>query len=178
MSRLAKNPIPVPQGVTASVAGQTLTAKGKAERKLAIHKDIAAELKDGAIVLSIRASEPTQQMKAQWGTDHALVRSLMKGVSEGFKKTMELVGVGYRAQVQGNTLVMQLGFSHDVKYDIPKGITITVDKQTIVTVAGADAQQVGQVCAEIRSYRPPEPYKGKGIKFEGERILRKEGKKK
>lgn len=178
MSRLAKNPVPIPSGITASVNGQTLVAKGKTERKLAVHKDINVEIKEGAVVLSLRSQEPTQQMRAQWGTDHALVRSMLKGVSQGFKKTLELVGVGYRAAVQGQDLVMQLGYSHEVKYRIPQGITITVEKQTLIHVAGADAQQVGQVCAEIIKWRPPEPYKGKGIKYEGQRILRKEGKKK
>lgn len=178
MSRLAKNPVPIPSGVTASVDGQMLIAKGKVERKLAVHKDIMAEIKDGAVVLSIRSDVPTQQMKAQWGTDHALTRSLLKGVSEGFKKDLELVGVGYRATVEGKTLVMSLGYSHPVKFEIPEGITITVEKTTLVTVAGHDAQRVGQVCAEIIKWRPPEPYKGKGIKYVGQRILRKEGKKK
>lgn len=178
MSRLAKNPVPIPSGITASINGQTLTAKGKSERKLVMHKDISAEIKDGAVLLSIRSQEPTQQQRAQWGTDHALVRSMLKGVSEGFKKTLELVGVGYRAAVEGQDLVMQLGFSHPVKYRIPAGIKITVEKTTIVHVEGSDAQQVGQVCAEIIKWRPPEPYKGKGIKYEGQRILRKEGKKK
>lgn len=178
MSRLAKNPVPIPSGVTASVEGQTLTAKGKVERKLVVHKDIAVEIKDGAVCLSIRATDATQQMKAQWGTDHALTRSLLKGVSEGFKKDLELVGVGYRAAVEGKQLVMSLGYSHPVKFNIPEGITITVEKTTLVTVAGNDAQRVGQVCAEIIKWRPPEPYKGKGIKYVGQRILRKEGKKK
>ncbi len=178
MSRLAKNPIPLPTGITASVNGQTLVAKGKVERSHNIQKDIAAEVKDGAVVLSIRSEEPTQQMRAQWGTEHALIRSIMKGVSVGFRKNLELVGVGYRAAVEGDTLVMQLGYSHPVKFKIPAGIKITVEKTTLVAVEGADAQQVGQVCAEIIKWRPPEPYKGKGIKYEGQRILRKEGKKK
>lgn len=178
MSRLAKNPIPVPAGINAAVEGQTVKAKGKVERTYVIHKDIGVELKDGAIQLSIKAAEPTQQMRAQWGTDHALVRSLFKGVSTGFSKTMVLNGVGYRAALEGNILVMQLGFSHPVRFNIPAGVTIAVEKTTILTVTGADAQQVGQVCAEIRKYRPPEPYKGKGIRFEGEQVRRKEGKKK
>lgn len=178
MSRLAKNPIPLPSGVTATVNGQTLVAKGKVERTHELQKDIAAELKDGAIVLSIRSEAPTQQMKAQWGTEHALIRSLMKGVSDGFKKNLELVGVGYRAAVEGKELVMQLGYSHPVKFPIPEGIKISVEKTTLVSVEGADAQKVGQTCAEIIKWRPPEPYKGKGIKYEGQRILRKEGKKK
>lgn len=178
MSRLAKNPIPVPNGVTVSVNGQAVTAKGKGERVHVIQKDIAVELVDNNIQLSIKADEPTQQMRAQWGTDHALVRSLFKGMSTGFTKVMVLNGVGYRAAVEGKTLVMSLGFSHPVRFEIPEGITITIDKTTILTVTGNDAQKVGQCCAEIRKYRPPEPYKGKGIRFEGEQVRRKEGKKK
>lgn len=178
MSRLAKNPIPVPTGVTASVDGQKVTAKGKGERVHVIHKDIAVELVDNNIQLRIKADEPTQQMRAQWGTDHALVRSLFKGTSQGFTKTLILNGVGYRAALEGKTLVMSLGFSHQVRFEVPEGITIAVEKTTIISVSGNDAQKVGQCCAEIRKYRPPEPYKGKGIRFEGEQVRRKEGKKK
>ncbi len=178
MSRLAKNPIPVPEGVTVTLSGRTVVAKGKEERSHTVHKDIKAEMNDNNVVLSIVADEPTQQSRAQWGTDHALIRSLFEGVHKGFEKKMILNGVGYRAQVQGSELVMALGFSHDVKYTIPQGVTIEVEKQVNMTVSGCDKQQVGQVCAEIRKWRPPEPYKGKGIRFEGEYIRRKEGKKK
>lgn len=178
MSRLAKNPIPVPEGVSVTLDGQTVKAKGKAERSYTIHKGIKVEMNDNVVQLSIPQDDPTKQLKAQWGTDHALIRSLFEGLSKGFEKKMILNGVGYRANVQGSKLVMALGFSHDVEYTIPEGVTIAVEKQVNLTVSGTDKQKVGQVCAEIRKWRPPEPYKGKGIRFEGEHIRRKEGKKK
>ncbi len=183
MSRIAKNPVVVPEGVTVEVSGQDLKAKGpKGELSLRIHNDVALALEPaetGAkkqVKLSMR--NQNRQTKALWGTAWALVRNTLAGVHKGYTKNLEILGVGYRANVQGQNLVIQLGFSHDIVYPIPKGIQIAVEKQTKISVSGIDSQRVGQVAAEIRAYRPPEPYKGKGIRYENEFVLRKEGKKK
>jgi len=181
MSRLAKNPVAVPSSVTVEVNGQTVKAKGpKGELSYLINGDVAVELKDGeqgkVIQLTPRSKE--QKVMALWGTDWSNIRNLLKGVNEGYSKDMEIVGVGYRANMQGRDLVISLGFSHEVRYTVPTGVEVAVEKQTSLTVSGIDKQRVGQVAAEIRGFRPPEPYKGKGIRYKDEFILRKEGKKK
>ena len=177
MSRIGKNPVTIPGGVEVSMAGNILTAKGKmGELTLETASDIEISVDDG--VVSITPTNDSKHARAMWGTTRANVANMCQGVAEGFSKEMELVGVGYRAAVQGQTLNLQLAYSHDINYAIPAGIEITCAKPTSIVVKGADKQVVGQVCAEIRAYRPPEPYKGKGIKFVGEQIFRKEGKKK
>jgi large subunit ribosomal protein L6 len=177
MSRIGKHPVPVPSGVTATVAGQTITAKGKlGEKKLTIVDDISVELKDGTIVVQPR--NETRRAKQMWATSRSLVNNLVKGVSEGFTEDLEINGVGYRAAVQGKELVLALGYTHDIRYPIPAGVTMKAEKPTTISILGPDKQQVGQIAAELRSFRPPEPYKGKGVKYASETILRKEGKKK
>lgn len=176
MSRVGKHAVAIPSGVTVELKPNELKAKGKnGEGKIAITKDVLITQADGKI--TVTPSEEAQN-GAMWATTQRNIVNLFKGLDTGFEKKLEINGVGYRAQIAGKELVMQLGYSHDVKYAIPEGIKITVDKQTAITVAGSDKQKVGQVAAEIRSWREPEPYKGKGIKYEGERIIRKEGKKK
>ena len=177
MSRVGKYPVEVPAGVTLSLTNGVVTAKGKlGELKLALTDKVDAKLEGSKFSVAPRGnSSPARMM---WGTTRALVQSMVKGVSEGYSKTMEINGTGYRAAVNGPNLVLNLGFSHDVVYPIPAGITVLCEKPTSIKVSGVDKRQVGQVCAEIRGWRPPEPYKGKGVKFEGEQILRKEGKKK
>lgn len=177
MSRVGKNPVPVPSGVTVNVSGKQISAKGKmGELSYVLVDEVLAELKDDKIVLSPR--DGSQRARMMWGMSRALVSNLVKGVSTGFTKDLEIEGVGYRAAVQGKDLVLQLGFSHEVRYPIPKGITVACEKPTSIKITGADIQAVGQMAAEIREYRPPEPYKGKGIRYAGEYIRRKEGKKK
>ena len=181
MSKIARNPIVVPDGVTVTVAGQNVKAKGaKGELNVNVHETVAVELKEiegkKKVVLTPRSKEKSN--RTEWGTNWSLIRNILSGVSKGYSRNLEIQGVGLRANVQGKNLVMQLGFSHDITYPIPEGITITVDKQTKIAVSGIDKQRVGQVSAEIRGFKPPEPYKGKGIRYEGEFILRKEGKKK
>jgi len=177
MSRIGKKPIAVPSGITAKVAGQTVKVKGpKGALEIVLHDDVTVKLDGGRIKIDPR--NETKRARAQWGTSRTLVANLIAGVTKGFEQRLEINGVGYRAAVQGKNLQLALGYSHDVVYSIPEGITITVPKPTEITVAGMDAQRVGQVAAEIRAYRPPEPYKGKGVKYAGEFIFRKEGKKK
>ena len=177
MSRLAKNPIAIPDGVTVEVNGQDVKVKGpKGELGLRVHDEVAVELDNNEVKVSPKSK--SREAKALWGTMWSLIRNRITGVNEGFTKNLEIQGVGYRANVQGSKLVMQLGFSHDVEYDIPQGIDIAVDKQTKLSVTGIDKEQVGAVAAKIKSYRPPEPYKGKGVRYEGQYVLRKEGKKK
>jgi large subunit ribosomal protein L6 len=177
MSRIAKHPIKIPAGVEAKLASGKLTIKGKkGELALQISNDIAAELKDGALTLK-KASE-SRHAGAMWGTTASLVRGMIKGVTDGYAKKLIIEGVGFRAALQGKDLVLQLGFSHEVKYKTPAGIEIKVPKQTEIEISGIDKQKVGQVAAELYLMKPPEPYKGKGINYEGRRILRKEGKKK
>ncbi len=177
MSRVGKYPVELPAGVTMALAGRVLQAKGKlGSLSLALTDLVDASIEDNKVTVTPRTGATQNRM--MWGTTRALVASMVKGVSEGFSKTMEITGTGFRASVQGKNLVMNLGFSHDVVYPVPEGITITTPKPTAIVVTGMDKRQVGQVSAEIRSYRPPEPYKGKGVKFEGEQIRRKEGKKK
>jgi len=177
MSRIGKNPVHIPQGVEVKLAGQSLTAKGKlGQGSLTIADDVAVELEDGNVKVTPR--NDTRRARAMWGTSRALVNNLVKGVSDGFTQNLEINGVGYRAAIQGKELVLQLGHSHDIKYPIPPGVTVKTEKPTTISISGADRQQIGQIAAEIRAFRPPEPYKGKGIKYETETIIRKEGKKK
>jgi large subunit ribosomal protein L6 len=177
MSRVGKNPVVVPSGVELSLAGRKVTAKGKLgqlEYEASDAVDIA--FADGRV--TVTPIGDSKKARAMWGTARARVQNLVTGVSEGFQKSLEITGVGYRASVQGQTLNLQLGYSHDINYPIPQGITIRCERPTAVTISGADKQQVGQVAAEIRGFRPPEPYKGKGVRYANEQILRKEGKKK
>lgn len=177
MSRIGKNPVVIPDGVQVNLDGQTVTAKGKlGELSFTVVDDIEVAVEDKAVVVKMRADTATA--RKMWGTMRSCIQNIVTGVSEGFIKKLEITGVGYRAQVAGQNLQLQLGFSHDVNYPIPAGIQIACDKPTSIAVSGADKQQVGQVAAEIRGYRPPEPFKGKGVRYEGEYILRKEGKKK
>ncbi len=171
------NPVSIPSGVTVEVNGQTVSVKGsKGSLSLDMHPVINFVQEDGSVRFT--ANNDEQSSIALIGTTRALVNNMMIGVSAGFEKKLELVGVGYRAQAQGNKLNLTLGFSHPVEYPAPEGITIETPTQTEVVVKGIDKQVVGQVAAEIRAYRPPEPYKGKGVKYAGERIIRKEAKKK
>jgi large subunit ribosomal protein L6 len=177
MSRVGKKSIAVPSGVTAAVEGQTVKVKGpKGALQVAVHDDVVVKLEGGQIKLDPRTE--TKRARAQWGTSRTLVANLVSGVTKGFERRLEISGVGYRAAVQGKNLQIALGYSHDVIYPIPEGITIATPRPVEIVVSGSDRQKVGQVAAEIREYRPPEPYKGKGIKYADERIFRKEGKKK
>jgi large subunit ribosomal protein L6 len=177
MSRIGKKPVAVPQGVTANVEGQTIKVKGaKGALQLVVPDDVTVKMDKGGIQLDPK--NETKKARSMWGASRTLVANLMAGVTKGFEENLEITGVGYRAAVQGKTLSLQLGFSHDVNYPIPEGITIATPKPTEIKITGMDKQKVGQVAAEIRGYRPPEPYKGKGVKYAGEYIFRKEGKKK
>ena len=177
MSRIGKRPVEVPEGVTVDLAGADLTVKGpKGELALRLVDQVDVAYADGAITVSPR--DDTKTARAMWGMQRTLVSNLVEGVTKGFEKRLEISGVGYRAQIKGRDLSLQLGFSHDVSFPIPEGIDIKCPDQTTVVVSGIDKQKVGQVAAEIRAYRPPEPYKGKGVKYREEIILRKEGKKK
>jgi len=177
MSRVGKLPVTIPQGVQVAVSGQKLTAKGKlGSLELALSPDVETNVADGHITMKPRLE--TKQARMQWGTTRALIANMMRGVSEGYTVNLEINGVGYRAQVQGKTLVLQLGFSHDVNFPIPDDIKIACEKPTSIRITGADKQRVGEVAAKIREFRKPEPYKGKGIKYESEHVRRKEGKKK
>jgi large subunit ribosomal protein L6 len=177
MSRIGKKAVPLPQGVTATVKDRDVKVKGpKGELSLRVLEGIDVKLENNGI--SVTPREMTDAMRAQWGMQRTLVNNLVEGVSKGFAQTLEINGVGFRAAVQGKNLQLQLGFSHDVIYPIPAGIDIKCEKPTIIVVSGADKQKVGQVSAEIRGFRKPEPYKGKGIKYAEEKIRRKEGKKK
>ncbi len=177
MSRVGKAPVAVPAGVDVQIAGSTVTAKGKlGQLSLVLADEVEARLDQGKVWLKPRGEGKRARML--WGTYRSLLNNLVNGVAKGFSVGLEIQGVGYRAQVQGRTLQLQLGFSHEVRYPIPEGITIKCEKPTALTISGADRQRVGQVAAEIRAMRRPEPYKGKGIRYEGEAIRRKEGKKK
>jgi large subunit ribosomal protein L6 len=177
MSRIGKKPIAVPSGVTANVEGQTVKVKGpKGALAVALHDDVEVKLDKGQIKIDPRFE--TKRARSQWGTSRTLVSNLIAGVTKGFEQKLEINGVGYRAAVQGKNLQLALGYSHDVVYPIPEGITIVTPRPVEIVISGFDRQKVGQVAAEIREFRPPEPYKGKGIKYSDERIFRKEGKKK
>lgn len=177
MSRIGKNPVKLPSGVTATVSGQTVEVKGpKGVRSFTATDDVNVVMEDNAVRVSPRGS--SKRARQQWGMSRTQVANLVTGVSEGFKKELEINGVGYRAAMQGKVLKLSLGFSHEVNFDTPDGVTITSSKPTEIIVEGIDQQLVGEVAANIRKWRKPEPYKGKGIKYKDEFIFRKEGKKK
>lgn len=179
MSRVGKLPVTVPSGVDVSIVGGILTAKGKlGEESVPLTDAVEVTLEDNEVKVAPR--DETKQSRAMWGTTRSLVQNAVSGVSEGFTKRLEIVGVGYRAQVQGKTLNLQLGYSHDIAFPMPDGITIALEGErgNVITVTGANKQQVGQVASEIRAFRKPEPYKGKGLRYSDEYVLRKEGKKK
>ena len=177
MSRVGKHAVAVPAGVTVDINAHTVAVKGKlGQLSLVIPTELTVVLDAGK--LSVTPKQVTQRSRTLWGTTRNNLNNMVKGVSDGYKKVLEIDGVGFRAAVQGKELVLQIGFSHEVKYGIPDGITIKAEKPTLISVTGFDRQKVGQVAAEIRSLKKPEPYKGKGIKYEREKILRKEGKKK
>ena len=177
MSRIGKRPVPLPSGVTATTEGRTLTVKGpKGTLSLQMRDEIRYDISEDGI--SVQPANETKQARAFWGMQRTLVQNLVTGVSEGFTKVLEITGVGYRATAQGKSLKLQLGYSHDVNVDVPEGIEVKTPDNTTVEISGIDRQKVGQVAAEIRRWRKPEPYKGKGIKYRGEYIFRKEGKKK
>ena len=177
MSRIGKNPVEIPEGVSVEIAGKLVTAKGKLGQ-LSVSLTDNVEIVQESNKVFVSKHDDSLNARKMWGTARSLINNLVVGVSEGFTKKLEINGVGYRAQLQGKELVLQLGFSHDVKFPIPEGITITCPDQTHIDIFGVNKQMVGQVASDIRGYRPPEPYKGKGIKYEAEQILRKEGKKK
>jgi large subunit ribosomal protein L6 len=177
MSRIGKRPVPLPSGVEASVSGQVVSIKGpKGTREFHATDDVTLSVEDGAVSVTPRGK--SKRARQQWGMSRTMVENLVTGVTTGFKKELEITGVGYRAQMQGNVLKLALGYSHDVNFEVPDGVTVTAPKQTEITVEGIDQQLVGQVAANIREWRAPEPYKGKGIRYKGEYIFRKEGKKK
>lgn len=179
MSRVGKNPVTAPQGVDMSIVAGVLTVKGKkGQLTLSLREDLVEVSVDGGACTVKPRNAEDRRSRAMWGTTRANVQNMVTGVSEGFTRDLELVGVGYRAAVQGRKLTLNLGFSHDVHYPLPEGIDAVCEKPTAIRISGYDKQKVGQVAAEIRGYRPPEPYKGKGVKYAGEQINRKEGKKK
>ncbi|MBO6719910.1 MAG: 50S ribosomal protein L6 [Rhizobiaceae bacterium] len=177
MSRIGKKAVSVPDGVTASVDGQTVSAKGpKGELKFVVNDDVLVKMEDGQIKVDPR--DQSKIARSKWGMSRTQISNILNGVKDGFERRLEINGVGYRAAMQGKNLQLALGFSHDVVYEVPQGITVQVPKPTEIVISGIDKQQVGQVAAEIREFRGPEPYKGKGVKYAEERIVRKEGKKK
>jgi large subunit ribosomal protein L6 len=177
MSRIGKKPVAVPAGVTATMEAGVLSMKGpKGTLTLAMREEITYTLEEGAV--SVKPANATKSARAFWGMQRTMVQNLVTGVTDGFTKTLEITGVGYRANAQGKKLKLQLGYSHDVDMDVPEGVEVKTPDQTTVEISGADKQKVGQFAAEIRRWRKPEPYKGKGIKYRGEYIFRKEGKKK
>ena len=178
MSRIGKHPVTVPQGVTVTVDGNTVRAKGKlGELHSALPREVAVTLEDGHVTVRPRDAED-RRSRAMWGLSRTLVQNMVTGVERGFTRRLEISGVGYRAAVDGRILNLQLGYSHEIKFAIPEDVRIVCETPTAITVSGADRQRVGQIAAEIRGFRKPEPYKGKGVKYAEERILRKEGKKK
>jgi large subunit ribosomal protein L6 len=177
MSRVGKYPVTVPAGVQVALQGRTVVAKGKnGELRLDLTDEVDVTIDGPKVAVAPRRTD--RRGRTMWGTTRSLIQGMVTGVSTGFSKSMEITGTGYRAAVQGSDLVLNLGYSHEIRYPVPKGIKITCEKPTAIKVEGADKRQVGQVAAEIRAYRGPEPYKGKGVKYENEQILRKEGKKK
>jgi large subunit ribosomal protein L6 len=177
MSRIGKKPIEIPGGVTATVDGQQISVKGpKGQLSAVLVEEVIAKLADGEI--SVNPRDDSKRARSMWGMSRTIVQNLVEGVNTGFTKSLEISGVGYRATMQGNALQLNVGFSHEVLYPVPEGIKIECPKPTEITVSGIEKQKVGQVAAEIRSYRRPEPYKGKGIRYAGEYVYRKEGKKK
>ncbi|MBI1619332.1 50S ribosomal protein L6 [Aquamicrobium zhengzhouense] len=177
MSRIGKKPVQVPAGVTATVDGQTVTAKGpKGELKFVVNDEVLVKLENGEIAVTPR--DESKDARSKWGMSRTQIENILIGVKDGFEKKLEISGVGYRAAMQGKNIQLSLGFSHEVVYETPEGITIATPKPTEIVVTGIDKQVVGQVAAEIRKYRGPEPYKGKGVRYANERIVRKDGKKK
>lgn len=177
MSRIGKKPVELPSGVTASVSGQTVEVKGpKGAQTFTATDDVTIAVEDNVVNITPRGS--SKRARQQWGMSRTMVQNMVTGVTDGFKKELEIQGVGYRAQMQGNTLKLSLGYSHEVNFEVPNGVTVTAPKPTEVVIEGQDAQLVGQVAANIREWRRPEPYKGKRIRYKGEFIFRKEGKKK
>ena len=177
MSRIGKKPVALPSGVSAAMSGQTIEVKGpKGSRSFTASDDVTMTIDEGSVSVSPRGN--SKRARQQWGMSRTMVANLVTGVTAGFKKELEIKGVGYRAQLQGKVLRLNLGLSHDVDFQVPDGVTVTVPKQTEIIVEGEDQQLVGQVAANIREWRRPEPYKGKGIMYKGEYIFRKEGKKK
>ncbi len=178
MSRIGKKPVPVPAGVTATIDGQKVTAKGpKGELFFVANDEVLVKLEENNAV-SVTPVDQSKNARSKWGMSRTMIENIFKGVKDGYERKLEINGVGYRAALQGKNLQLALGFSHDVVYQTPEGISIAVPKPTEIVITGINKQQVGQVAAEIREYRGPEPYKGKGVKYAGERIVRKEGKKK
>ena len=177
MSRIGQNPVTVPSDVTVNIAGQLVTAKGKlGELRLTLVDEV--EISRELDKLWIKPRGDSKRARTMWGTSRSLVQNLVTGVGQGFTVKLEIIGVGYRAAVQGKEMVLQLGYSHEIKYSIPDGVTVKCERPTMIEVSGPDRQKVGQVAANIRAYRKPEPYKGKGIRYVNEFVLRKEGKKK
>jgi large subunit ribosomal protein L6 len=177
MSRIGKKVVAIPTGVTANVEGQKVRVKGpKGELEVVLHEDVAPTLESQAIKIDPRAN--SKRTRAMWGLSRSLVQNLVNGVTKGFERRLEISGVGYRAAIQGKNLQLALGYSHEVLYPIPEGIVVATPRPTEIVISGIDRQKVGQVAAEIRGFRPPEPYKGKGVKYANEYIFRKEGKKK
>ena len=177
MSRIGKRPVSVPSGVTATVEGQTVKAKGpKGELSYVVNDEVLVKLEDGAI--SVDPRDNTKDARSKWGMSRTMISNIFTGVKDGFEKKLEINGVGYRAAMQGKNLQLSLGFSHEVIYEVPEGVSVACPKPTEIVVSGIDKQKVGQAAAEIREYRGPEPYKGKGVKYADETIFRKEGKKK
>lgn len=177
MSRIGKKPVALPQGVTAEVKGQTVEVKGpKGARTFTATDDVTLALEDGALKVTPRGT--SKRARQQWGMARSMVENLVTGVTAGFRKELEIQGVGYRAAMNGNILKLSLGYSHEVNFEVPKGVTVTAPKQTEIVVEGIDQQLVGQVAANIRDWKRPEPYKGKGIRYKDEYVFRKEGKKK
>ena len=177
MSRIGKKAVPIPSGVTANVEGQIVKIKGpKGAMQVVLPDDVIVKMDNGQVRVDPR--NETKRARSMWGTSRTLVNNLVTGVTKGYEKKLEITGVGYRAALQGKNLQIALGYSHDVIYPVPEGIAIATPKPTEIVVTGIDKQKVGQVAAEIRAFRPPEPYKGKGVKYAGEFIFRKEGKKK
>ena len=177
MSRIGKHPVVIPSGVEVTIANNVLTAKGgKGMLNVALHEAVRVSQEDGTVVVAPR--DDSTRARTMWGTMRSLVNNAVIGASEGFSRRLEIIGVGYRAAVQGKVLTLQLGYSHDVVFQVPEDIDIRCERPTMIEVSGADKQRVGQVASEIRAYRKPEPYKGKGIRYEGEYVRRKEGKKK
>ena len=177
MSRVGKNPITVPDGVDVKVNGAIITAKGKlGELEYRVTEDVRIEAEKGSIVVA--AANDGKRARSMWGTTRSRIQNMVQGVSEGFRRDLEITGVGYRAAVQGQTLNLQLGYSHDINYPIPAGLKVVCERPTAISITGADKQLVGQFAAEVRALRGPEPYKGKGVRYADEQIIRKEGKKK
>lgn len=177
MSRVGKHPVPIPQGVTCQVNGQEITVKGKnGELSAQASNEVQIAHENDSVL--VRPRNNSKQARMLWGTWKSRIRNMVQGVNEGFTIRLDINGVGYRAAVEGNTLKLQLGYSHDILYPIPQGVQMKCEKPTSIAISGADRQKIGQIAAEIRAYRKPEPYKGKGVKYDNEYILRKEGKKK